>query len=76
MSSLYDQRVWNATVAWLDRVRDYLRATPEIGEAEAILFDTHGDMPAYKLKVPDRFDAELALVRERQSRLRAVIDRL
>lgn len=72
----YDERTWNAVGEWLGRVRDFLHATPEIGEAEVILFDTHGELPPYELKVPDRFDAELGLVRERQGRLRALIERL
>jgi hypothetical protein len=68
--------IYAVTPAWLDRVRDFLSLAPEVDDADVILFDTHGDLPPIKPKLPDRFDAEIALVRERQQRLRDLVVRL
>ena len=70
------EAIYSVTPAWLDRVRDFLSVAPEVDDAEVILFDTHGDLPRIKPKLPDRFDAEIALVRDRQQRLRDLIVRL
>jgi hypothetical protein len=70
------EAIYSVTPAWLDRVRDFLSVAPEVDDAEVILFDTHGDLPRIKPKLPDRFDGEIALVRDKQQRLRDLIVRL
>jgi hypothetical protein len=65
----FDRTVWNAVGLWLKQAEDYVGA--ELGEGEAILFTTQsGHTVPTSLKLPDRFDAELQLVRDRQQRLR------
>jgi len=46
------EAIYSVTPAWLDRVRDFLSVAPEVDDAEVILFDTHGDLPRIKPKLP------------------------
>ena len=71
----YDRGVWEEVPRWQDEATDYLRATPELDEPDATLFMSHVDGLDYKLKLPDRFVGEIAIVRERQRRLREMIRR-
>lgn len=72
---VYDRGVWEEVPRWQYEVEDYLRATPELGEPDATLFMSQVDGLDYKIKLPDRFVGEIALVRERQRRLREMIRR-
>jgi competence protein ComGC len=71
----YDRGVFDPLALWADNVLDYLRSTPGIGEADAILWGTQGQGDPIPLKIPDRFDGEIRLIRERQDRLRDLIKR-
>jgi hypothetical protein len=71
----FDRTVWNRVAIWLKQAEDYVGA--EFGEAEAILFTTQtGHTASSTLKLPDRFDADLQLVRDRQQRLRDFFQKL
>jgi hypothetical protein len=71
----YDRTVWKTVPIWIKQAEDYVGA--EFGEAEAILFTTQtGHAAPSTLKLPERFDAELQLVRDRQQRLRDLFQKL
>jgi hypothetical protein len=73
----YDRTVWRNVIAWQQQVADYIGTTPELGEAEAILFTTQStDATDGKLTLPERFDDSVTIVRERQQRIRALLQEL
>jgi hypothetical protein len=67
--------VWNQIAAFQYGVVDYLRATPELGEAEATLFMAQVDGLVIPLTMPERFDGEIALIRARQQRIHDLMRR-
>lgn len=44
----YDRTVWSNVVRWQQEVADYIGATSELGEADAILFTTQTDATSGK----------------------------
>jgi hypothetical protein len=71
----YDRTIWQQVGAWADNAENYIRATAALGEADAILFVSHGSGQPTRLKLPERFEGTIAFIRERQNRLRDLIKR-
>jgi hypothetical protein len=71
----YDRGTMGMTALWISEVRKHLRDAPELGEADAILWDSQGRGKPMRPGLPERFDDEIELIRERQDRLRELIKR-
>lgn len=71
----YTGHVWGEVSTWLADVRSFIHDTPGLGEADAILFESQVPLPGNTLKLPERFDDTIALVRAKQDRVRELIER-
>jgi len=64
-------------IEWMTRMAAYIREAPELGEADALLFDTHGPDLSPTPPIANRlFDEFTKVVRNRQGRIRELIRRL
>jgi hypothetical protein len=72
----FDLSVWDRELVWLRDARNFIAGAPELGEADATLFDTQVPMAPRKFRLPERFDDSIDLARAKQDRLRELIRRL
>jgi hypothetical protein len=71
----YDETVWDQVLIWQRDVENYLRASPQLGDPDAKLFMSQVEDVGTSIRLPERFDGEIAIVRGRQRRLREMVKR-